>query len=139
MGSGRGRGNMLTAARHGLAFCYSLFHPGSEHGPQVIREYRESFTPSRELARPYVLLATNFVCAETNNAALALLRRAQTWQGEFRPRVLGRPALCRQKLEELTTAFGADEVVLMPAYDGIAERRESYGLLAEACGLSPAA
>lgn len=136
LGAGGGRGNMILAARHGLPFCYSLFHPGNEAGPEVIREYRERFVPSRLLPRPYVMLAGTFLCAETNSAALAQLRRSQIWEPLFKPLVLGRPARCRERIEELTDQFGADEFVLTTSYDGVLERTEAYHLLAEACGLT---
>lgn len=136
MGSGRGRGNMLTAAKNGLAFCYSLFHPGGEHGPAVIQEYLERFTPSAELKRPYVLLASHFACAETNNEALRHLLRAQAWQPAFRPPILGRPPLCRQQAEALLEKYHAHELVLMPAYDNPLERRDAYQMIAQEFGVS---
>jgi luciferase family oxidoreductase group 1 len=134
MGSGKGRGNMLIAAKNGLAFCYSLFHPGGEYGPEVIHEYIDRFQPSRDLSQPYVILATHFLCAETNNEALQQLRRAQTWQPAFRPPILGRPPLCREQGESLLARYSAHELVLMPAYDELRDRRHAYQMMAEALG-----
>jgi luciferase family oxidoreductase group 1 len=136
MGAGKGRGNMVLAARHGLSFCYSLFHTGAKAGPEVIREYRERFVPSPGLPRPHVLVAVNFICGESNAAAAATLSRLRMWEPLYRPAVLGRPGLCREQIESILREHDADELVLVTAYEDMVERIEAYQLLAEACELA---
>jgi luciferase family oxidoreductase group 1 len=64
----------LLAAEKGMGLAVALFiNPDAT--TQAVKTYREKFRPSIEVPEPKVLLALNFVCAETE-AKLAELKKA---------------------------------------------------------------
>lgn len=138
LGSGKGRGNMVLAAEHGTAFCYALFQSGPGQGVDTLAEYRDAFRPSRDLAAPYALVAANFICGETDAEALALLNRMRLRQPLYTPHVLGSPKRCRERIAALLDQYGAEEMIVIPAYPDVDDKRRGYELLAEECGLRPA-
>lgn len=150
----------IWAAELGLPYAYADFI--SPDGEDVARLYRDRFTPSAQLAAPYVLLATWAVAAETEQEALALtssgrmmfklLRRGRPilippvdramafleHEGDTRPprrMVCGTPEQVRARLEERVQRYVADELMLVTITHEHAPRVRSYELLAEAFGL----
>ncbi len=53
--------------------------------------------------------------------------------------IVGDPATCRRRMEELAGDYGAEEVIVVTITHDHAARRRSYELLADAFALSPAA
>ena len=78
----------LFAAHLGMAFSFAQFINGNG-GPAAVRQYRERFRPSRELAAPLANVAVFTFCADTEEKAEEL-RKAMDMQlirfnrGEFR-------------------------------------------------------
>jgi luciferase family oxidoreductase group 1 len=63
------------AARLGLPYAFaSHFAPDALH--QAVRVYRETFTPSQQLAEPYVIAGVNVVAADTHEEAVAQMTSA---------------------------------------------------------------
>ena len=61
----------LFAAHLGMAFSFAQFING-QGGPAAMRQYRERFRPSRELAAPLANVAVFLLCADTEAKARAL-------------------------------------------------------------------
>ena len=80
----------LFAAHLGMAFSFAQFINGAG-GPAAVRQYRERFRPSRELAAPLANVAVFLLCAETEQKAqelraaldLMLLRFGKGERGPF--------------------------------------------------------
>ncbi|GAA4049084.1 LLM class flavin-dependent oxidoreductase [Hymenobacter glaciei] len=80
----------LFAAHLGMAFSFAQFINGSG-GPAAVRQYRERFRPSRELAAPLANVAVFLICADTETKAqelraamdLMLLRFGKGERGAF--------------------------------------------------------
>ncbi|BEL05476.1 LLM class flavin-dependent oxidoreductase [Actinoplanes sichuanensis] len=63
------------AARLGLPYAFaSHFAPDALH--QAVRVYRETFTPSAQLAEPYVIVGVNVVAADDHDQAVAQMTAA---------------------------------------------------------------
>jgi luciferase family oxidoreductase group 1 len=63
------------AARLGLPYAFaSHFAPDALH--QAVGVYRETFTPSQQLAEPYVIAGVNVVAADTHEEAVAQMTSA---------------------------------------------------------------
>ena len=153
------------AAALGLPYGFaSHFAPRSLH--EAIRIYRERFTPSAQLDRPYVICAANVIAADTEAQALA--QREETRRGRVRnlfgrddqplsdadveailrsPQaahinemmtysVAGTPAQVAAWLDDFQVHTGADEVMTVHSAGNVANRLRSVELLAEAAGLT---
>lgn len=80
----------LFAAHLGMAFSFAQFINGNG-GPAAVRQYRERFRPSRELAAPLANVAVFVLCADTEAKAaelhaaldLQLLRFGKGERGTF--------------------------------------------------------
>jgi len=78
----------LFAAHLGMAFSFAQFINGNG-GPVAVRQYRERFRPSQEMAEPLANVAVFTLCADTEEKANEL-RKAMDMQlirfnrGEFR-------------------------------------------------------
>ena len=80
----------LFAAHLGMAFSFAQFING-QGGPAAVRQYRERFRPSRELAAPLANVAVFLLCADTEVKArelraamdLMLLRFGRGERGSF--------------------------------------------------------
>ena len=80
----------LFAAHLGMAFSFAQFING-QGGPAAVRQYRERFRPSRELAAPLANVAVFVLCADTEAKArelraamdLMLLRFGKGERGSF--------------------------------------------------------
>jgi luciferase family oxidoreductase group 1 len=153
------------AAAIGLPFGFaSHFAPRSLH--EALRIYRERFTPSEQLDRPYVICAANVIAADTEERALA--QREETRRARVRnlfgrdDRVLtddevelilrspqaahinemmtysvaGTPEQCIAWLDDFQAHTGADELMTVHAAGSVEHRLRSVELLAEAAGLA---
>ncbi|WP_210517735.1 LLM class flavin-dependent oxidoreductase [Hymenobacter terricola] len=80
----------LFAAHLGMAFSFAQFINGNG-GPAAVRQYRERFRPSQELAAPLANVAVFLICADTEEKAqelraamdLMLLRFGKGERGTF--------------------------------------------------------
>ena len=156
------------AGQIGAAFSFA-HHFANFDAVEAMRLYRDSFRPSPAHAKPYAILATHVVCADTEAEAerlaatvdLNFVRRAK---GEYLPLAspedaaaydyspvdrarikqnrmrmsVGAPASIKPRLDELIAATKADELMVTTMIFDHAARKHSYGLLAEAFGLSAA-
>ena len=75
------------AAHLGLPYAFAS-HFAPQQLMQAIRIYRETFKPSAQLAKPYVMLGFNVFAAETDEEAQF---RATSWQQAFVNLRSGRP------------------------------------------------
>jgi luciferase family oxidoreductase group 1 len=75
------------AAHLGLPYAFAS-HFAPQQLMQAIRIYRETFRPSAQLARPYVMLGFNVFAADTDEQAAF---RATSWQQAFVNLRSGRP------------------------------------------------
>jgi len=75
------------AAHLGLPYAFAS-HFAPQQLMQAIRIYRETFKPSAQLAKPYVMLGFNVFAAETDEEAAF---RATSWQQAFVNLRSGRP------------------------------------------------
>ena len=147
------------AAAQGLPYSFaSHFAPGQLMPALAL--YRENFTPSEVLERPYVMVGMNAVVAETDEEAAHLFTSQQVAfrnvrrgrPGQLAPPVerielgpgeahmlgevlavsaVGSPETVRRGLEQVRDATGADEfIVASQIYDFEAMKR-SYELLAQ--------
>ena len=153
------------AAAIGLPFGFaSHFAPRALH--EALRIYRERFTPSEQLDRPYVICAANVIAADSEERALA--QREETRRARVRnlfgrdDRVLtddevelilrspqaahinemmtysvaGTPEQCVAWLDDFQAQTDADELMTVHAAGSVENRLRSVGLLAEAAGLA---
>jgi alkanesulfonate monooxygenase SsuD/methylene tetrahydromethanopterin reductase-like flavin-dependent oxidoreductase (luciferase family) len=149
----------------GLPYAFaSHFSPQALH--QAIRIYRESFQPSTQLDRPYVIVGANVFTADTDAQArnhLEASRRARVRnlfsRGEQRlndddvdavlrsPQAahidqmltysaVGTPETVVDYLDEFQRATAADELIVVHHAPAVASRLRSVELLAEAANLA---
>jgi alkanesulfonate monooxygenase SsuD/methylene tetrahydromethanopterin reductase-like flavin-dependent oxidoreductase (luciferase family) len=117
------------------------------------------------LTEPYTIVTANVLAAETEQEARrlalpGLLMRLAIRTNRLRPvpsiaeaeadperaaaeampsnAIIGTPETAVQRLRELATATGADELMLSASTHGVEERIRSLELVAEAWGLAPA-
>ena len=152
------------AAVLGLPYAFaSHFAPRSLHA--AIAAYRDRFTPSSQLERPYVMAGINVIAADTDAVAreqLELTRRARVRNlfsrngkpltddqvdGVLRsPQAahvdemltycaVGEPGRVAEQLESFVGDTGADELVTVHPASTVAHRLRSVELLAEAVDL----
>lgn len=137
LGSGNGRGNMLLAAKHGAAFCYSLAHSPTPNGRQIMAEYRETFQPNAQCKTPRTMIAASCLCAEKTVEAYATLGTLGSQSPAGRVNIIGNPNDCLDRILGLLAKYECEEIVLFPMYNQVEARAASYRMLAEVCGLSP--
>lgn len=152
------------AAVLGLPYAFaSHFAPRALH--EAIAAYRERFTPSPQLDRPYVMAGINVIAADTDTAAreqFELTRRARVRNlfsrngkpltedqvdGVLRsPQAahvdemltycaVGEPGRVAEQLESFAGDTGADELVTVHPASTVTNRLRSVELLAEAVDL----
>jgi luciferase family oxidoreductase group 1 len=131
---GNGERSMRIAARHGLAFGYSLLHSDGRPDSKLVARYRDEFRPSRSRPEPLVVLAVSAICAEDGDRArrLAAEREAES----LTLNVAGAPAECRDRLIELATQVGTADLLILDGCQTYEDRRRSLELLGEALGLA---
>jgi luciferase family oxidoreductase group 1 len=149
------------AAELGLPYAFaSHFAPQDLH--RAVSLYRERFTPSDQLAEPYVIAGVNVIAAETEAEAdeqLQRTRRARarhlfsrqgqpitdheaeiilrSAQGVHVDRMMtytaaGTPKIVRDRLDDFAAGTGADELMVVHPADTVAHRIRSVELLADA-------
>jgi luciferase family oxidoreductase group 1 len=128
---GRNTTSMELAARYGTAFSFALFlaEPGTD-AALVLERYRATFQPSCELAEPKCSIAVAGVCARTDTEARALVDKGSPI-GVI-PTVVGSPKTCADEIRGLYARTGVAEFVFLDMCRELADRRDSYLLLAEA-------
>lgn len=133
---GTGPGGAELAAKHGIAFGYSIFHNFSRDETTVVENYRQEFRPGSELKEPLVGLAVAGVCAETESQANRLLG---LHDNDFIvPKIVGTPQQCLEQLEELCGRYCTQEIVFLDVCKNYDDKRRSYQLLADVCRLGTA-
>ena len=157
-----------VAAMNGFGFAFAA-HINPVLAVDALRTYRERFRASADLAEPHAILAHAVVVADDDETAIRLAAPARVAfrrLREGRPAplpsvedaiaelggdpgdvpaglaargVVGSPETVRDRLDELVTASGADEVMAVTNVHDPADRVRSYELLADAYALAPAA
>jgi luciferase family oxidoreductase group 1 len=149
------------AAEAGLPYCIADFINSDGLGQAEL--YKRSFSPSRWLERPYLMLATWTIAAATRaeaerQAMPARMMFAHLLQGQLIPvpsvetaeawaagkapaasnrrTVLGSPAEVRAELDAVAAQFGADEMMLVNIMSDHNARMRSYELIAHEYGLA---
>ena len=148
-------------ARLGLPYAFaSHFAPAALH--DALRVYREMFTPSTQLARPFAMPAVNVICADTDEEARRLFTSMQNVviglvtgsPGRLAPPVdrleplpdalqmrvdsflscsfVGSPATVKAELAQFASDTGADEIMVASAIFDPVARQHSTALLAKA-------
>ncbi|MFE9681319.1 MsnO8 family LLM class oxidoreductase [Streptomyces sp. NPDC006285] len=136
---GAGEGSARTAAERGLPFAYGHHLGRSKCRSAATARYRSAFRAARAGGRPYLVVAVNVVCAETDEEAEALaLDASARLGGPYREAaadttlspdralhvarrtldenqvVHGTPAKVNAELDALAGRLGADELMLVP-------------------------
>jgi luciferase family oxidoreductase group 1 len=97
------------AAHLGLPYAFAS-HFAPQQMMQAIRIYRETFKPSAQLAKPYVMLGFNVFTADTDEEAQF---RATSWQQAFVNLRSGRPGKLPQPIENYRDKVGPQENALL--------------------------
>ncbi len=151
----------VWAAEVGIPYCIADFI-NSEGRPQADL-YRRNFKASRWLDKPYLMLATWAIAADTRQEAerqalparmmfahlirgelipVPSVEKAEAWVGGSAPQarnrrtVLGTPSEVRAQLDQVAADFGADEMMLVNIMSDHRARRRSYELIAQEYGLA---
>jgi luciferase family oxidoreductase group 1 len=82
-------GSSLLAAKHGMGLVVARFINGHA-GPDIVKEYRNSFRATGQFQEPRAMLAISVLCADTEEKAAQLRRLSdynllQFEQGRFEP------------------------------------------------------
>ncbi|RZL94683.1 MAG: LLM class flavin-dependent oxidoreductase, partial [Variovorax sp.] len=97
------------AAHLGLPYAFAS-HFAPQQMMQAIRIYRETFKPSAQLARPYVMLGFNVFAADTDEEANF---RASSWQQAFVNLRSGRPGRLPPPVKNYRGTVGPSENALL--------------------------
>jgi luciferase family oxidoreductase group 1 len=97
------------AAHFGLPYAFAS-HFAPQQMMQAIQIYRETFKPSRQLAKPYVMLGFNMFAADTDAEAQL---RASSWQQSFVNLRSGRPGRLPPPVENYRQKVGPSENALL--------------------------
>ena len=97
------------AAHFGLPYAF-LSHFAPQQMMQAIQIYRETFKPSKQLARPYLMLGFNMFAADTDAQAQLL---ASSWQQAFVNLRSGRPGRLPAPVEGYRERIGPAENALL--------------------------
>jgi luciferase family oxidoreductase group 1 len=145
------------AAACGMGFAFA-HHFANYDAASAMRSYRENFKPSATLARPYAILGTAAIAADTDAdaeriAASAELHYVRRAKGEYHPlespeaaaaypyTPIDRERLARHRSRlavgsaDLAEETRADEIMVTTMVFDHAARRHSYALLAQAFAL----
>jgi luciferase family oxidoreductase group 1 len=135
LGSG-GVGSACLAARHGAAYCLSLFLAGGNGDPAVIDAYRDRFQAGPTQAGPKWNVAIAGICADTEEEArrLAGLHRNPAVLAN----VVGSPEQCRTRLLDIAARYHTDEIIFLALCGSLSQRLRCFQLLAQALELAPA-
>jgi luciferase family oxidoreductase group 1 len=97
------------AAHLGLPYAFAS-HFAPQQLMQAIQIYRETFKPSAQLAKPYVMLGFNAFAAETDEEATF---RASSWQQAFVNLRSGRPGRLPPPVKDYYANVGPSERALL--------------------------
>ena len=97
------------AAHLGLPYAFAS-HFAPQQMLQAIQIYRETFKPSAQLAKPYVMLGFNVFAADTDEEAVF---RATSWQQAFVNLRSGRPGRLPPPVENYRQKVGPAENALL--------------------------
>jgi luciferase family oxidoreductase group 1 len=97
------------AAHFGLPYAFAS-HFAPQQMMQAIQIYRETFKPSKQLAKPHVMLGFNMFAADTDAEAHL---RASSWQQSFVNLRSGRPGRLPPPVENYRQKVGAAENALL--------------------------
>jgi luciferase family oxidoreductase group 1 len=149
------------AAEVGMPYCIADFI--NSDGMPMAELYRRNFRPSRWLDKPYLMVATWAIAADTmaeaerqamparmmfahlvkgELIAVPSVEKAEAWvkdravPARNRRQVLGASADVRVQLEEVQQLYGADELMLVNIMPDHAARVRSYELVAREFGLA---
>jgi luciferase family oxidoreductase group 1 len=136
---GASENSARIAAERGLPFAYGYHQGSSKCRPEAVERYRSAFRPGQDGTQPYLIVAVNVVCAETDEEAESLALRTSAYlaahpeettldaplspvREEYLARraleenqvVHGAPPKVAAELERLTAVLGADEIMLVP-------------------------
>jgi luciferase family oxidoreductase group 1 len=147
------------AAEVGLPYCIADFI--NSDGLPLAEHYKRNFKPSRWLSKPYLMVASWTIAAETSAEAkrqalpasmmfahlirgeliaVPSVETAETWAAGQAPpsrnrrTILGTPVEVRAELDDVAAQFGAQEMMLVNIMHDHAARRRSYELIAQEYG-----
>ena len=159
---GTSKKSATVAAENGLAYTFGKFM-SEQDGKEIVRHYRDSFSPRRKDQKPYVIVAVSVICAETKEKAEEIALSWLVWQlqkakGEGKEGVpsveeakqyllnhkeqemlekikknmiIGCPREVKNRLLQIKTDHGADEIMIVTITYSSEDKQESYRLIAE--------
>jgi luciferase family oxidoreductase group 1 len=130
------------AAEFGTGFVFGQFM-SDVAGEDVLRAYREAFTPSHLFPTPNSIVAVGVVCADTEEEAGRLatagsaLFRKQDAPAESSPLadrklLVGTPSQIKARLAQLALVYDVDEFIIVTMIPDYRKRLHSFELLAQA-------
>lgn len=165
LGSSDFSARLAASAGFGFAFAGQI---NPEMAVDALRIYRDEFQPSDDFPEPYAIVSHAVVCADDDESARRIaapsrvaFRRLRAGRptplptvadalaeegppkaptpGRAERMIVGSPLTVRDRIDELLTLSGADELMAMTNVHDAADRLRSYELLAEAFSLEPRA
>jgi luciferase family oxidoreductase group 1 len=133
------------AAELGVSYSFHEYlaaaaRGGSDHGPAIMRTYREAFDWAASPTGPRCNVACYGICAETSPRAAELWRQNfpanELPSGPTAPNFCGTLEECRAQLEALQARYGVSEIIVQSITTDFEAYLTSYELLARACQLS---
>ncbi|CAM4265106.1 LLM class flavin-dependent oxidoreductase [Paenibacillus typhae] len=143
---GTNKKSAAYAAEFGTGYVFGQFM-SEVAGEEVLRAYREAFTPSALSPVPRAIVAVGVVCAETEEEAERLassgtaLFQQEASAGERAPLserklLIGTPESLKKKLEQLSHLYGVDEFIVVTMIPDYGKRLRSFELLARTCSMA---
>ncbi|MGK9253084.1 LLM class flavin-dependent oxidoreductase [Paenibacillus humicus] len=140
---GTNKKSAAYAAEFGTGYVFGQFM-SEVAGEEVLRAYREAFTPSALSPVPRAIVAVGVVCAETEEEAERLASSGTAlFQQEASARetaplserklLIGTPESLKKKLQQLSHLYGVDEFIVVTMIPDYRKRLRSFELLAHAC------
>ncbi|WP_052517555.1 MsnO8 family LLM class oxidoreductase [Archangium violaceum] len=123
------------AAHQGMNFGFSLAHPQSRDNPSVTACYLEEFRPAPHQPQPGLVVAVTGLCAETEEEARRLAG-AHAEHNREGLALIGNPAQCRERMEEICHRYRTQELVFLDLAPDAESRLRCYRLLASELRLS---
>jgi luciferase family oxidoreductase group 1 len=143
----------------GHPFCFAHFI-NWRGGQEVLKHYRENFTPSAACSAPRAALAVAVLVADTEEKARQLAASNEFWSPNLKsgfrvspagqppppsdapeegalPNVVGDPEQVRKTLLSYQDLYGVEEILVLTITNEHADRVLSYELLAEALEIAP--
>ncbi|MBY0009976.1 LLM class flavin-dependent oxidoreductase [Paenibacillus typhae] len=143
---GTNKKSAAYAAEFGTGYVFGQFM-SEVAGEEVLRAYREAFTPSALSPVPRAIVAVGVVCAETEEEAERLassgiaLFQQEASAGKRAPLserklLIGTPESLKKKLEQLSHLYGVDEFIVVTMIPDYRKRLRSFELLARTCSMA---